>query len=221
MNETNETATQLRTEVDTILALADADRINTAYALLKVIEKATPADQPDLLQHLAEHYDAADSSKEIKIESFISENDRDLLKKRYGKLVDQMLQMILDDKPDVALFYKQLCELLHNQLLRDERARAFALYWLLIDKRMPYFQLTQGLRMSSEDFTALGKKLRVEMSRIRFILASSFEQRSEEADLLLKELDAHTGSERVRLMGYILWQLRDKDKESTLARLLK
>jgi len=212
---------QLCSEIDTTLALADADKVNISYALLKIVEKAPPDDQPRLLQHIAENFNDATSSKEIKIDAFISENEKEQLKERYGGLVDKMLEIILADRPTPADFYQELHKLLNNPLFREEKTRAFSLYWLLIDKRIPYFQLPQGIRMSDDDWGALSKKLRLPRARIRFILASKFQQRSEEADLLLRELDAYTGPEKVRLMGYVLWRLRDMEKQAELVRLLK
>jgi len=80
--------------------------------------------------------------------------------------------------------------LIHNPVFQTDYERAFALYWILIDKRTPYFRLSEGLKMTQEDWDAIGKTLVTEQARVRFILSSieRFDQRSEEADLLLTRI---------------------------------
>lgn len=211
MSNGENASNQLQTEIDTTLALTSGTPINICYALLRIIENGAQQDQPGLLQHASEHFDEIETSKEIKIDSFITENEKDHLKSRYGDLVNEMLAFVLKENQPEKDFYVSLWQVLHNPVFHDEKARAFALYYVLIDRRIPYFRLDQGLKMSDEDWEAVARRLRRKRAKIRFILATSFSQRSEEADLLLKELDAVTGPERVSLMGFLLWELRGKE----------
>jgi hypothetical protein len=204
-------------ELDTTLALVDADKINLAYAIYVIIERARPDDRPSLLRHAAHNWDSVQSSGEYKPKPVISADELDELKSTYGKVVDGLLDMQFTRKPPEDEFYKELDALIHNPVFRTDQSRAFALYWTLIDNRTPYFQIEQGLRLSDDDFIALGRKLRTETARVRFILASKFDQRSEEADVLLRELDALEGPERVRVMAYILHNLRQRATRLALA----
>ena len=200
----------LQDEIDTARGTIDADDVNSAYLYLKIIDRAHPNEKPLLLQYLVEHAKYGASSKEIKVDPVIQRNDLDQLRKRYASLVDDLLEIILTDNPPAPEFYARLCALLDNPALADDRARAFALHWILVDKRVPYFQLDEGLRVSNEDWRALSVKLQTERAKLRFILASDFEQKSEEADLVLRVLDDFGGLEKVRLMGSLIWELREE-----------
>lgn len=209
-------AEQLRTEVDAMLGLVDADDINLASALSKLVQKASIDDRPAILRYLFEHPDLSEredtASKEIKLDHTITEDELRRLQKMYGNVVDSFLELILEGKPEVDEFYQQLGEVFANPVLRDDKVQAFALYWLLWDKRLPYFVLEDGLRMSKEDWVNLGKQLARETAKIRFILASELQFRSETADLILKVVDEHDGLERVRLMSFLIWEVADRER---------
>ena len=81
----------------------------------------------------------------------------------------------------------------------------------LADPRVPYFKLDEGLRMASDDWSALVRELSEERLRVRFILYAPYQQRNERADLLLKELDklADKPAHRVILLASILWYLEE------------
>lgn len=200
---------QLHKEIDTILNLTKGTTINICYAIYKIIEKALPEDKPELLRYVAEIFGTTDSSDEIIIEDYISEYERNQLTERYGKLVDELLAILLKDNQKEEDFYISVMDMIHNPLFMTEKAKSFVLYYVLIDKRIPYFRLEQGLKLSNEDFKTYNARLRMQRAKIRFILATDFHQKSEEADLLLKEIDKTQGTERILLMVHILWRLRE------------
>src|ERR1035437_4687230 len=188
-------------EIDATLALVDADQVNLVFLLNQTLVRAdTDKDRQNLLEYLAEHWEGADSSKEIKHEPVISQYELEQTQKRIGGLVNEMLDVLIRDNPPVRDFYRRFDELLSNPLLQSGIDRVFALYWVLIDKRMPYFHLEEGLCISNEDWRSLGAALTTERARLRFIVNSRFSQRSEEADLLLRELEGHDQASRTRLM---------------------
>jgi len=210
-----------KNQIDAVLGLADADDVNVAYATLRVLEDVPDATRPDVLRHLIDHWDSRSSSDEVRLPRIISSSDFDELRERYGQFVDSALQMMVRDNPSIETFYRELDALVHNPILKDEKARAFSLYWILIDRRIPYFQLEKGMRLSDEDWADLSAKLQTQRAKIRFILAGRFSQRSEEADLILRELDTLERVEQVRLLGYLLWELRETDRKLRDAGLLK
>ena len=196
-------------EIDGVLALVDADVVNLCLLLLRLIERSADTSvRSELLKYAAENFGARQSSKEIAFEPEISRNNLEELTSRLGGLVNEMLDVLLRDNESVEVFYERLDEILHNPLLRKEQDQAFAFYWVLIDTRIPYFQLAEGLKMSNEDWRILAKKHRLQRAKIRFIVNSTFSQRSEEADLILKELDSSEPYDRIYLMGAVLSEVR-------------
>ena len=203
-------------EIDAILTLTKGNAINISYALLQMLESAPPEEQSELLKYVAEHFGIFESSEEIPIDVYINDNQLSTLKARYSKVVDSMFEMILASSPPVEDFYRSFNSLIiHNSVFEDDQARAFAMYWILIDRRIPYFELGQGLKISNEEWQAISKKLRLEKTKIRFILATNFTQRSEGADLLLKVIDSpQYQQERVYLFGYTLELARETERRA-------
>lgn len=210
-----------RREIDTAFGVLDAEPINLVATFVRMLRDCDPALRPDLVRYIMEHdarQDEAEgglgrSAKEIKLDAIISDNELENLKRRLSRVVDGMFEVILDDKPEVMEVYARIWDLIENPMFRTEEEQAFAFYWVYIDRRMPYFEVGEGMRMSNADWAELGNKLRQERARIRFILATQFSSRSEEADLILRELDQHEDPERVRLMALVLWELRERERE--------
>lgn len=199
---------QLIGEIDTTVTLGHGTPINLAYTLLRIIEKSERADQAELVRHACDVYDNAESSSEINIGTFMSDNESKQLENKYGDLVNKMLDLVLAENPLDNDFYESIASLLQNPLFRDEKARAFAFHYILIDKRIPYFHLESGLRMSDEDWRATIRRLTCEQAKLRFILATDFSQRSEKVDLVLKEIERIENYEdRVALMYFVIFEI--------------
>ena len=197
-------------EIDSTLTLVEADSYTRALAVLKIIDRGAPDDQAALLQHVARSWDEAETSGEHKAKPAIGDAEKRELELNYGKVVDSLFDLAVKANPPEREFYESLLELIQNPIFITGEARAFAIYWILIDRRMPYFQMTPGLRLSDEDFKALARKLQSERAELRFITEARSEQRSEEADRVLKVLDRKGGTERVRLMATLIWELREQ-----------
>src|SRR3954447_5717708 len=169
----------LQTQLDNVLGLADGDSINLAHAVLRLLDQADAAEQPGLLRYVGDRWSSKSSSGEVRLPQLITSTELDDFKKNYGPLVDRGLDVLMSDNPSSESFYNELNALVHNPIFKDEKVRAFVLYWILIDPRIPYFQLERGMRLSSEDWKQLSQKLQVEREKVAFILASSptrFEQ---------------------------------------------
>jgi hypothetical protein len=205
------TADELRREIDAAIHLTDTSQVNVAYLALLIIDRADDATKPILLKHLAFEWDDVESTRELTVDTVISAEQLDRLRDEYGGLVDQLLRRLLGRRPSEEDFYIGIWRILSNPELEETQARAFALYWILIDKLVPYFQIEEGLRMSGDDWRSLITQTRAERARIRFILYSNYDQANQRADLLLRELDANSGEpgKRVILMSSILWSLED------------
>ena len=83
------------------------------------------------------------------------------------------------------MFYKRLWDIIQNPLFPTTEAHVFALYHMLIDVRLPYFKLDDGLRMSDDQFRKEVQRLHDSRSKLRFIFyAPDIEQKSEKAEYL-------------------------------------
>jgi hypothetical protein len=141
----SEALEKLKNEIETVLSVGKGTKINLCYTIYNVIKKVSnPADAPELLQHVAEIFDDVESNEELEIEAYVNETEQGILKDKYGSLVDKMFEVLLSDNPTDEDFYRELWSIIDaNPMLRDDKARSFALYNILIDRRIPYYCLYQ------------------------------------------------------------------------------
>ncbi|TDL06452.1 hypothetical protein EUA04_17180 [Mycolicibacterium obuense] len=200
---------RLLREIEGIFVFGEGRIVNKCYAAFELLEQFSDASRPKAVQATAEWIDNAESSKEIQVPVFINSNEQADLESRFGPVVDQLLDLILSDNHSVVDFYGELWNLVQNPIFHDRKAKAFAFYWVMIDKRLPYFQIGPGYRMTEEEWRAATKRVSKKLAKLRFILAKDFRQKSEEASLLLQELDEMTDlEERIRALSYLIFYLR-------------
>lgn len=191
----------------TILDEGAGSKINRAAAVYQLIEQAPEKSRADLLRTACEVWEDSEENGTITLENHIGEAELESLKKRYSKLVDGLLEGLLQSNPSESLFYQQLWDILGNSILPDEKARYFALYWVLIDARVPYFDLGEGMSMSNEHYRIVNRRIHLQRAHIRFAVKRSFEQKAQRASILLQELDSVSGEDKVVLMANLLGSL--------------
>ncbi len=204
-------------QIDATLKNAHGEKVNICYAILKIIESASQPQRGLILRYFLEDFDTVQSNEELNIEDIVQDiidkHELDQLKKKYGTIVDALFEMILKENPPEDDFYTALWNVLTNSIFGDEKARAFGLYWVLIDRRTPYFHLERGLRMADDQFKAAVRRVFQKAAKIRFILDSEFQQRSEEADLVLNVLDSVENREdRAALLAIMLLNFRTTEE---------
>ena len=99
-----------------------------------------------------EAYGTNASTKELKIESVISDAEKEDSESRLGKYVNGLLDNFLRRNIQEYDFYRGLWEAIANDrlILESENDKAFAVYYILIDSRIPYFRLGTSIEMSTE-----------------------------------------------------------------------
>lgn len=213
------TVDQRKKEIDILLSVARGDKINIACALCDLIRRAPEKDRAALFRYTAEVFDFAESNEQIAVDCVIADNEAKQLEQRYGTTVDSMLEAVIAENPSEDVFYKRMWDLVNNPFFGSRKARTFALYYLLIDRRIPYFRVAEGLKMSNDDFKSRMRELRGKCARVRFILSREFEQKTEQTDLVLRELKDLDESNKAVLMAYVVAMLRSTERNRELAML--
>ena len=195
--------------IDNILRFGRGSGINKIAAIHGAIQGAPMEARWELLQLAANSFGVVESADKLPVPSVISDGERDELKIKYGKTVDAMLDALVQANPSETEFYRGVHGVIDNPFFATSDARIFALYYILIDSRVPYFQLPQGLRMADDEFEDRLRKLLPLRMRLNFVLARNFDQRTEEADILIKLLlQEEEDRNRVVLLATILHTLR-------------
>lgn len=217
----------------TFLQNADGDVFDKCDILFRMISAVEPEEQSALFQYVCEVFGTIKSYEKepVPISEYNSQKDR--LEEQYGTIVNSLIKTYCQQNDDENVFYHTLWSLINESLLfNTESKKIFALYFILIDKRIPYFKIDDCLlySMSNDRFAELLQKTAQSGQRIRFILKSDFSQKSERAAVLLNEFgiklpvgdDQQAIDEyetRLMQMVYILQEMDSDKLLSMLSRL--
>lgn len=185
-------------------------------------------EQAYCVQVLCENYGKIRSTESEAIKNYISNEKKEELTKGYGKFVDEVLNVTLHKAYSNGYsnedFYKTLWIGLCNcGIIKSVVERAFALYYVAIDVKVPYFYLKHGVLMKNEEYQSCLLENEKTIEKLRFILYSDFSQKTEEASLIIDELiGARSYEDQIILMTSILSTLRnDKKRMRRLLQQLK
>lgn len=202
--------TELKLEIKSILSetcnQTRLDKLNICADIYQKLVKF-PAVAVDALQWFFENSEKIESSNSKTASSYISETTSKKLHKQYSELVDALFEQILSKNLPVEIFYQKIWEIITTApSFDDDDARIFALYYIWIDARVPYFKLEDGLFMSNKEFQECSELLHTTIQKARFILRTNlFEQRTSRASVLLSLIEGlKTEQEKAVLMAHIL-----------------
>ena len=192
------------------------DKINIcAYVYQKLVQMGS-----DVIKTLRFFYEDSygiDSSESEDVEVLITEDVAKSLQKQYSAVVSSMLEQLLSKNLLEDEFYQKIWEVItETPSFDDDNARIFALYYIWIDDRIPYFRLENGLTMSNNEFKELSQTILINIHKARFILRTPmFNQKTARASVLLKLLDEFSDKkQRAVLMAHIIAMLSDIDLEA-------
>ncbi len=154
-----------------------------------------------------ENADEIVSTEAEEIEKIFTKSDIQHLKKKCGSLIEGVLENLLLENAPEQEFYNRLWldGIYNNPLLQNDKEKEYALYRIWQDRRIPYFQLDEGMTMSNEKFTEYCNKNKHLIKKAFFIINSTFSQRSQQGDLLLRVMsECETIEDKVVVMAQIL-----------------
>lgn len=163
-------------------------------------------------------FETSESNDEIEIkqsdfEDYITTDETSELSDNYSKVIDAIIDMLISRNVTENEYYSSILDIMtNNPLFPDRKIRVFFLYWFLIDVRTPYFCLKQGKRIADKEWKEALNSTTVSRMKIRFILAQDdyFKQKSEQASLIIDELDKHKDNDKVAIMVYIIHYFKNK-----------
>lgn len=213
----------------TFLQNAGGEDFDKCDILFKMISAVEVEQQSELFQFVCEIYGTISSNEKEQIPVSDYSTQKDRLSEQYGDIVNSLIKAYGQQNESEQVFYKRLWSIINESMLFDAEAKKiFALYFILIDKRIPYFKIDESLlySMSNDRFKELLKITAKEGQRIRFILKSEFSQKSERAAVLLNEFGISPPSDsnqqsiekyeiHMMQMVYILQEM-ESDRVATL-----
>lgn len=205
-------------DVKELLCTYKGELIDLCLYIYNSIKEEPYDQQSECFQVLCEEYGSIKSNETVILEKTIQKTELDILTDQYGEYVNQVLNSLLkksyNEGSSSRQFYNNLwIAIMNGGIITKDKEYAFAIYYIIIDRKIPYFVLGQGLRMDDQTFENYMIKNRDVIARLRFILNLSFAQKTEEASLIVQELiKLETYEEQVIAMVAILSSLREEQK---------
>lgn len=188
-----------------LLQTSSGDQTDLAYAVYELIEQSEHF-KPELFMFFIETSEDLDTSEEKRIEKIFSEEEKYQYARDYGKIIDGTLEALLKKQYEKEKFYQELWNFIEeNPLLDTKKLKAFALFYIWVDIRLPYYVLDDGIKMSDDDYQDICQKLSEDIKKARFILHVPTEQKTERASRIVKLLESlQDDKEKAVLMAHIL-----------------
>lgn len=175
-------------ELSAILEGTDRAGIDAAREVYRFI--VCQEDQSNVLQYFLENAAEIRTFREEKESLFFTDEALHSLKNRCDKLIDGILTKLIQQGLECGEFYRKLWNSIQNDALLDlEEEKIYALYYLWIDGRLPYFSLDKGIYMENDEFRELSAKRRKEIKKACYILEAPLQQRTEQTSLIIQILD--------------------------------
>lgn len=160
----------------------DGEIYDLCYELLDDGESAT------VFEYVCKCFSMRNKEKSIVIKSHFSETEIEEYESIYGDIVNGLLNTTIKKcnfgiiNPDD--FYKTLWSSFCTNF-STQKELAFAFYYTLINRTIPYQYLGKPISMSNERFKEMIEKNKQSIEKVKYIAKSQYGQRTEEASLLL------------------------------------
>ncbi len=196
---------RIQLRIKELLQTSSGDQTDLSYAVYELIEQSEHL-KPELFMFFIETSEDLDSSEEQRIEKIFSEEEKYQYARDYGKIIDGTLEALLKKQYEKEKFYHELWKFIEeNPLLDTKKLKAFALFYIWVDIRLPYYVLDDGIKMSDDDYQNVCQKLSEDIKKARFILHVPTEQKTERASRIVKLLEnLQDDKEKAVLMSQIL-----------------
>lgn len=183
-------------EVKNILPRCSGDRWKTSKEIFELLSNSGN-DAPAILESFFEisEYDEIFIMSE---KNGLSETKFNQLSKEIeGSKAEQELNDLLASRCNTKDFYKNLWALINNsKLLRKKELRQFMLYDVWHNPLIPYYSFSNGLNISDDEYVKIFNEIKEDITKVRFILFSRYDTRTEEAGYLLKLIDKYDSEEK-------------------------
>lgn len=157
-----------------------------------------------------------------------NENHKDFtnFSKQNGKLINSLISVLVSDSLQKSIqpeeFYKALWDKVISNPIFENTKIYYVFFEVISNELIPYFnvKLADGILMEDDIYISVQKKISQDINRILFILALDFEQKTQEASLILDEILSHDSfEERTVLLARLISRTRSASIDDIFERL--
>lgn len=180
--------------------------------------------EPDsALQYFLMNANGIESSEEKEAEIFFTVTEINEYEKKFGKLVEGIIDKLISQKLEEDEFYSQIWNRIErpDSEFETEKEKVFALYKIWMNRKVPYFKLSDGMKMQNEKYKNIATEKMMQVKKASFIVNSEFEQRTEKSSLLLDLIEQCESEEEKVVMLALILTMSEKRAVSDLLDMLK
>lgn len=184
---------------------AKGNRFDKAAVVYKMIMEAD--DSSEAFAYFLDTADYINSSEQNEVKAYFTASQIQELEKEYGSLVEGILNKLVLKHLDKTVFYRELWKsVIESDLFFEkEKHKIFALFRIWSDGKIPYFQISDGMKMSDEEFSKIIKEKEELLHEIVFVMNCKFEQKTELSSILLNILErCKDEKERAVVLAHII-----------------
>ena len=145
-----------------------------------------------------------------KLSHAFKDGEKRELKNNYAKMIDGMVDALMKRHLEETEFYRELWEkVIAGNIMLDKKAeKEYALYRIAKNRRIPYYHLPEGLKMTNEEFDDHVKSLNKQVKQVKFIMRSPFQQKTERMSLINEILkSAQDDKQRAVLLAVVYTEI--------------
>lgn len=198
----------------TLLNTSKGRKIDLSFELFQIIStEKSQKDKIEALEFLCEHTIGASSDGAVEVREYYTDAERTELKNTIGAFVDSVLKYArlkaYREHFEPIEFYKLLWDMIFNNgSLNSEKENAFALYWILIDRFIPYVYLDDKLNISLDVANNFIDSNLLSAHRMRYIVSFPLGKHTICSSLIMQELEAANSMEdKAILLAYAMSEL--------------
>ena len=186
-------------------------KADLSFELFQIIStEKSKEDKIEAFQFLCEQPIEASSDETLELREYFTDAERIELRSTIGIFVDSVLEYArlkaYREHFEPTEFYKLLWDMIFsNGSLNSEKENAFALYWILMDRFIPYVYLEDKLDISSDVAKSFIDSNPLSAHRMRYIVDFPFGKHTICSSLIMQELEAADSMEdKAILLAYAL-----------------
>ncbi len=169
----------------------------------------------DLFKIAAFQFGHVKSSNEVELPLAGGLNSYKNFIERFGDFIDSYIESLINANVSEDEFYGEIWEFVNSSTFKTDVDKVHAFGWVLLDKRIPYYHLPPGLKMSSVDFEKVCLQIDSTIRKVTFVAHRQFKQLSERADSILSVLsELEKRDERAVLMAYLLQIIEENARDN-------
>lgn len=197
------------------------EEYNIAAAIYRMILQ--DGNQYKAFQYFLENADDIDSSESQEADEYFRVAEINQLEKKYGKLVEGIIDKLISKHLEEDEFYKELWNKIvkTDSEFEKEEEKIFALYKIWEDNRIPYFKLDDGLKMQNEKFKEIISEKNLEIKKAAFILNSEYDQRTEKSSLLLELIKSCENEQEMAVLLAVILDIDETRAVKNVISILK